>query len=89
MSLARRACNWKQGEWVVLFIFNFTLSHSDNRKIVRQKYNLVAAVWARLGNTQQATNRPVVKTTETDDGKTESGVQVRLKFATLVVVDYN
>lgn len=72
MLLARRACNWKQGEWVVLFIFNFTLSHSDNCKIARQKYNLVAAVRARLGNTQQATNRPVVKTTETDDGEIQN-----------------
>jgi len=43
MCLARRACDWEQGERVMLRAF-------------ATRYDLVAAVRVKLDNTQQATN---------------------------------
>jgi hypothetical protein len=43
MCLARRACDWEQGERVML-------------KALATRYDLVAAVRVKLDNTQQATN---------------------------------
>lgn len=73
MHLARRACNWKQGEWVVLFVYNFMAVATRQSKIVKQKYNLVAAVRAKLDNTQQAIKCHVAQATETDDGEYRIG----------------